>query len=347
MSKVISVAVAGAGRMGRHHARLYAGMADVRLVGILDPDQPRAAQLAQEFKCQAFASVAEMLAGPDVPGAVTIAAPTIHHRALAEALLPEKISLLIEKPLAPSLADAQAIVDLAKKHGCVLQVGHSERFNPVVQALNAHQLSPQFVEVHRISPMTFRSIDVGVVLDLMIHDIDIVHHFVRSPVKSVAAVGVNVIGKFEDVANARIVFANGCVANLTASRLALKTERKMRLFSPTAYVSVDYHKKSGVIIRRTANEQQLALVQQKVAAGEVAELTDLNYAELVNYEPLQVHDNEPLRLEIEAFIKAIRTGDQPPVTGEDGCFAVDVATRIMESIAEHEWQATQPGMGQR
>ncbi len=336
----IPVAVAGAGRMGRHHARIYSGMPNVRIVGIVDPDTARADQLARDFNCAAFSTTAQLLASPVVPVAVTIAAPTIHHRDLAQSLLPHGVSLLIEKPLAPTLEDAQAIVNLAAAHDCVLQVGHSERFNPVVQALNAHQLAPQFVEVHRISPMTFRSIDVGVVLDLMIHDIDIVHHFVRSPVKSVAAVGVNVIGKCEDVANARIVFANGCVANLTASRLALKTERKMRLFSPTAYVSVDYHKKAGVIIRRTANQEQLALVQRKVAAGEVAELTDLNYTELVNYEQLQVHDNEPLKLEIESFIHAVRTGSPPPVTGEDGCFAVDVATRIMESIAEHGWQTT-------
>ncbi len=342
--KPMRVAVAGAGRMGRHHARIYAGMKDVQLVGIIDPDLPRAAQLAGDFGCKAYADPQELISSPDRPAAVTIAAPTIYHRQIAEVLLPQKISLLIEKPLAPALADARAITTLAAENGCVLQVGHSERFNPVVQALKAHHLAPQFVEVHRISPMTFRSIDVGVVLDLMIHDIDIVHHFVRSPVKSVAAVGVSVIGKYEDVANARIVFGNGCVANFTASRLALKTERKMRLFSPSAYVSVDYHKKSGVIIRRTANQQQLELVQQKIAAGEVAELTDLNYTDLVNYEQLQVQDHEPLRLEIESFIHAVRTGSPPPVTGEDGCFAVDVATRIMESIAEHEWQTTPTGL---
>ena len=333
---VLSVAVAGAGRMGRHHARIYAGEPYCRLVGVCDPDLPRARALAGEFHCPAFASVDDLFAAGILPRAATIATPTIYHRELAEKFLERSVGVLIEKPLAPSLPDAQAIVDLARRYNCVLQVGHSERFNPVVVELNKYRLEPRFVEVHRISPMTFRSIDVGVVLDLMIHDIDIVHHFVRAPVQSVAAVGVCVIGQFEDIANARIVFANGCVANLTASRLALKTERRMRLFSPNAYVSVDYHKKAGVVIRKTANEQQLEMVRRKVASGEVAELTDLNYSQLVKYEPLSVQDREPLMMEIKSFLHAVRTGAVPEVTGADGCFSVDVAARITASIAAHE-----------
>ena len=169
---------------------------------------------------------------------------------------------MIEKPLAPTVVDAQAIVSMARALGRVLQVGHTERFNPAYQALHKYQLKPAFIEVHRISPMTFRSINVGVVLDMMIHDIDIVNNLVKCPVTDVRAVGVAVVSQFEDIANARLTFANGCVANLTASRLALRTERKMRLFSQSAYVSVDYQKKAGAVITKTANEKELERVSQ-------------------------------------------------------------------------------------
>jgi len=329
----IHVAVAGAGRMGTHHARIYSQIEGCRLVGVCDHHRERAQKLSQEYGCRAFESVEELLNSGETLHAATVAVPTVSHREVAEKFLTSDVDLLIEKPLAPDVADARAIISAAEKNHRVLQVGHSERFNPVVRALAGYELEPRFVEVHRISPMTFRSIDIGVVLDMMIHDIDIVNYFVRSEVKSVAAAGVAVLGKFEDVANARIVFANGCVANLTASRLALKTERKMRLFSPNAYISVDYQKKAGVVIRKTANEQQLEMVRKKIAAGEVADLTDLNYTELVNYEQLQIQDTEPLRVEIESFLKTVRTRRRPEVSGQDGLFAVDVATRITEAIA--------------
>ena len=330
------VAVVGAGRMGRHHARNYRQIPHCRLIAVVDGDPARAQAAAQEFGCRAYGTAAELLASAERPDAVSIAVPTIYHRSVAEEFLAGGVHILVEKPLASTPQDACAIVELARHRGCVLQVGHSERFNPVVRALNSYQLHPQFLEVHRISPMTFRSIDVGVVLDMMIHDIDIVHHFVRSPVQSVAAVGVSVIGRCEDVANARLVFANGCVANLTASRLAMKTERRMRLFSPDAYVSVDYQKKSGVVIQRRANATELGKIREKVLAGQIADLSDLNYPDLVNYDQLAVDDREPLRVELESFLHAIRNASTPEVTGEDGCVAVEVATRIMESIADHQ-----------
>jgi predicted dehydrogenase len=272
--------------------------------------------------------------------AASVAVPTVHHRAAAEAMLPAGVDLLIEKPLAQSVADAQAIVDLARTHGRILQVGHTERFNPVYRALKKYQLTPAFVEVHRISPMTFRSIDVGVVLDMMIHDIDIVNTLVKHPVTEVRAVGVGVIGKHEDLANARITFSNGCVANLTASRLALRTERKMRLFSPNGYASVDYQKKAGAVITKTANEKQLAHVRKEVAEGRLTDLQQINYQEYVKYEDLLIEDREPVKAELENFLEAIRTRGTvlPEVTGEDGLAAVDIATRITKCIGEHKWQ---------
>ncbi len=340
-SRVLNAAVIGAGRMGRHHARIYRQLPTANLLTVVDPDLAAAQRLAEEFNCRALADIDQLLALAEPLHAASIATPTVTHRAIAETLAPHGVHLLIEKPLAPNLADAEAIVELARRNNCVLQVGHSERFNPVVLALRQYPLAPQFIEVTRISPMTFRSIDIGVVLDMMIHDIDIVHHLVRSPVKSVAAVGVNVIGKYEDVANVRLGFANGCVANLTASRLALKTERRMRLFSPDCYVSADYQKKAGVVIRRTANEAELEMVRAKMAANETADLSQIDYTKLVNYEELAVEDREPLRMELESFLNSILTGAEPEVTGSDGCSAVDIAMRITESIAEHQWQINQ------
>ena len=335
----LQVAVIGAGRMGGHHARIYASLPEAKLVGIVDTDAARAAALAQQYGVGAFTSVEALLAACPELQAVSISTPTIYHRALAELLLDREIDTLIEKPLAPTLGDAQALVALARRNKRVLQVGHSERFNPVVRALSKHKLDPRFIEVHRISPMRFRSVDIGVVLDLMIHDIDIVHHFVRSPVASIAAVGVAVIGRHEDVANARIVFANGCVANITASRLAMKTERRMRLFSPDAYVSVDYQKKAGVVITKTANQAQLDILQQQLAAEEVPDLSNLDYTELVHVDQLEIDDQEPLKLQLQSLLHAVRTRGEPVVSGEDGAFAVDVATRITEAIAQHQWTA--------
>lgn len=332
----LRVAVAGVGRMGRHHARVYGEIPACRLVGVCDPDESSARKAGDDFGCPAFPSVQEMLESVEVDAA-SIVAPTARHRAVAEYLLPAGVDVLVEKPLAPSAEDARAIVLLARLHGAVLQVGHTERFNPALVALRPYELNPRYIDVQRISPMTFRSIDIGVVLDLMIHDLDIVQHLVRSAVTNLAAVGVSVVGEHEDIANARLVFANGCVANLTASRLALKTERKMRLFSPNAYVSVDYQRKSGVVIRRTANEDELARVRQKVAAGEFADLTQLNYPELVKYEELTVVDREPLRVELEAFLESVRTRTKPEVTGDDGLIAVDLAAQICQAISEHRW----------
>jgi predicted dehydrogenase len=333
----VKVAVVGVGRMGQHHARVLKGLAGAELVAVCDVRPEYAAKIAAQHGCRGFASVEEMLAAGLGVRAATIAVPTVGHLAVAQVLLPAGVDVLIEKPLAPSVADGQAIVALARAHGRLVQVGHTERFNPAYRALQKYDLHPQFVEVTRISPMTFRSIDVGAVLDMMIHDLDIVLHLVGAAVTDVQAVGVSVIGRFEDIANARLGFANGCVANLTASRLALKTERKMRLFSPTAYVSVDYHKKSGAVITRTANEEQLERVRTQVRSGQVADLSQLNYPELVKYEDLQIVEVEPLQAEQESFLHAVRTRCVPEVSGEAGLAAVEVATRIQASIAAHQW----------
>lgn len=335
------VAVVGVGRMGLHHARVYSEMPECRLVAVCDSDLACAKKAAEQFHCAAFDGVDAMLAAGAPVKAASIVVPTNSHRAVAEVLLRGGVDILVEKPLAFDLADARAIVAEAKAQDRILQVGHTERFNPALLALGSYELKAKYIDVQRISPMTFRSIDIGVVLDLMIHDLDIVQHLVRAPVTDVAAVGVCVVGPHEDIANARLTFANGCVANLTASRLALKTERKMRLFSPDAYVSVDYHRKSGVVIRRTANEDELKRVRKKVEAGDFADLRELNYPELVKYEELTVVDREPLRSELESFVDAVRHRREPVVTGQDGCIAVDLAGRICAAILGHRWEGAQ------
>jgi predicted dehydrogenase len=342
MTDLINAVVIGVGRMGQHHARNYARIPGYTLLGVVDQKPENARKAAAAYNCKAFQSVDELLNfahETKIPiHAASIAVPTMHHRAAAEKLMAVGADVLIEKPLAPTVADAASLVETAKKHGRILQVGHTERFNPAYRALKKYQLKPAFIEVHRISPMTFRSIDVGVTLDMMIHDIDIVNNLVHSPIKDVTAVGVAVIGQFEDIANARLTFKNGCVANLTASRLALRTERKMRLFSPTAYVSVDYQKKAGAVITKTANEKELEHVRREVKEGRITDLMELNYAELVKYEDLVIEEIEPVRAQLENFQHAIRTRTPPEVTGEDGLAAVDIAARIAQCITQHTWE---------
>ena len=249
----LPVAVFGCGRMGRLHARVYSEMPSVRLAGVYDRDEAVAAETAQLYGGEVFKSPQEAVGKVK---AATVAVPTVAHLEVAGPLLENGVACLIEKPLAKDAAEGRAIVELAAKHRALVQVGHIERFNPAVRSLRKLDIRPRFIEVTRISPLTFRSIDVGVVLDVMIHDIDIVLSLAGSTVERVDAQGVSIIGggtggrPVEDICSARLTFANGCVANLTASRLALKTERRLRVFSPEAYVSLDYQKKYGILVRR-------------------------------------------------------------------------------------------------
>jgi len=211
-------------------------------------------------------------------------------------------------------------------------VGHIERFNPAIRAMSRLQIHPRFLEVTRISPMTFRSIDVGVVLDMMIHDIDIVLNLAESTVSKIDAVGVSVIGEVEDICNARLTFANGCVANLTASRLAMRTDRRMRVFCTDAYVSIDYQKRHGTVIRRGGNIDAIRQAVAQIRSGQIEDLSQLNYKDLVHIEELQIDDVEPLRAQLDAFVDTVRNGSRPVVSAEDGLHAVEVAQRIVKII---------------
>jgi predicted dehydrogenase len=316
--------------MGRLHARVYSEMPGIKLVGVHDVIEDAAAAVADSFSCRAFKSADELISQVN---AITIAVPTVSHTDLAHACLSRGVACLIEKPLAKNVQDARRIAADAKRYGIPAMVGHIERFNPVMRAVSRLEIRPRFIEVIRISPMTFRSIDVGVVLDMMIHDIDIVLRLAESKVAKIDAIGVSVIGDVEDICNARLTFENGCVANMTASRLALKTERRMRLFSPDAYVSLDYQKRYGLVARRSENVQAIREAAHKIRSGEIADLSELNYADIVHVEELQIDDIEPLRAELESFIAAIKDRTTPEVSVEDGLAALETATRIVESIA--------------
>ncbi len=334
--RTLRCGVVGGGRMGRHHARLYAQSEGVELVGVADQDLARAAGLCEEQGGKAFASVVELLdAGIDC---LTVSTPTVTHRAIVEQALARRVHCLVEKPLASSESEARAIADAARASGCVLQVGHVVRYDPVMRAVRAVPgVTPRFVEMDRISPMTFRSVDVGVVLDMMIHDLDLLVMLFGGEPEEIHANAVCVLGEAEDVCNARLVFPRGAdgirpVANVTASRLGLKTERKLRIISEDAYISADFVERKGRVVRKTANQQQLDEVRAQLAAG--ADLSGVDYMSLVADEPLHVVPGEPLRLQLDDFLRAVRTGTRPEVDAEAGFASVRTAERIVASARE-------------
>lgn len=333
MSQPLPVAVIGAGHMGRHHVRIYSQMPSVKLAAVIDMNVERAKALAEPLGVP-YADALKPEHG-DI-AAVTVAVPTVKHLAVAKPLLERGVGVLIEKPLAPNVAEAEEIAALAARHNAVVQVGHTERFNPAVRAVERLGIRPKFIETHRISPFTFRSADVGVVFDMMIHDIDILLHLVRREVTNVDAVGVNVLGPHEDIANARVSLAGGAVANLTASRLALKTERKLRIFSEDAYISLDYQKKTGIAVRRDKNLDVLKLARER-NLEDLSQLAGLDFGKMVQVEPLAIDDKDALGAELETFIESVRRRQRPPVSVEDGVAAVRLATRIVDAIGARDW----------
>jgi predicted dehydrogenase len=330
----LRTAVVGAGKMGAIHARVLAALPQSRLAAIVDTDREKAEALARQYGCQYFAEARDITGSVD---AVTIAAPTVAHAALAEVFLEKGVPVLIEKPLAASVEEGRRIVELARRRNVIAAVGHSERCNPVVQAMKRLQIQPRFIEASRISPYSFRSTDIGVVLDVMIHDIDIILSLAASKVRKVDAFGVAVIGEHEDICNARLVFENGCVANITASRVALKTERKVRVFSRQAYLSLDYFKKEGVIIKASPNVDVVKWIRERQQAGDF-DFSGVNWTELLHIEQLNIDDKEPLRLEQESFLKAVADKSaRPEVTAEEGLAAMLCADLILQSLRQNKW----------
>jgi len=258
---------------------------------------------------------------------------------IARIFIEKNIPVLIEKPLALSVTEGKEIVSLAEKHGTIVAVGHSERCNPVVQAMKRLDIEPKFIEAHRVSPYPFRSTDIGVVMDVMIHDIDIILSIASSRAKKVDAVGIGVIDRDkEDICNARITFENGCIANVTASRLALKTERKVRVFSRQAYLSLDYLRKTGTVIKADTNNIEVVNKIRKLKDTGKFNILNTDWTNLVHYERLQIDDKEPLRLEQESFLRAVADkSSKPEVCAEEGLAAMVCAEKILTSLKQHRW----------
>jgi predicted dehydrogenase len=316
--------VIGVGVFGRNHARIYKELElqgePVRLLGVVDPDTNRADAVAREFACKAFGSVQQLLTTHSEVQAASIAVPTVHHLAVARELMNAGVDVLIEKPLATSLAEADELVKLAAAHKRVAQVGHLERFNPAVRATLPILTQPMFFEVHRLSVFTPRSLDVDVVLDLMIHDLDIVLAFAKSPVKEVRAVGLPILSGKVDIANVRLEFESGCIANFTASRVSTERVRKLRFFQPKQYVSIDY-------------SRQEVLVFTVESGGATAANPSVNPQ--IGVAKPAVATEEPLHAELKAFLRCVRERSAPEVSLDEGRRALSLALEILTAIRDH------------
>ena len=335
MISKIRVAVLGAGSLGKEHARIYAQLAangQVDLAGVYDVEPETARKVAEKCQTRAFGSLDEASAASD---AVSIVTPTSTHYALAKAFIEQGKHVLVEKPMTDQLSQAAELVELAREKGTVLQVGHVERFNPVFRYLQEAATEPRFIEAHRLSPFPARSTDIGVVLDLMIHDLDVVLAFVKSPVVNVDAVGIPVLSASEDIANARLRFANGCVANLTASRVSPERMRKIRVFSggdQPSYLSLDYRAQEGFIYRLArAGEKESSFLKKLLVAKETAIVSEFAGKRIVR-EPVPVEKDEPLQLELRSFVECVRAHGIPVVSGESARRALDLAFEITRKI---------------
>ncbi len=308
------VGVIGVGSLGQHHARVYTELPGAVLVGVADADAARAGEIAGRHRVAAFGDYRDLLKEIQ---AVSIVVPTSLHYAVARDCLEAGVHVLVEKPIAATPDQAREMVALARSNKLVMQVGHIERFNPAVRAASGFIDSPKFVEVTRIAPYAARGTDVPVVLDLMIHDIDIILSFVRSDLEAVSAIGFSLVSDKEDIANARLEFADGCVANVTSSRISIKRERKIRFFQRNAYINIDYMKPEARIY---------------TLKGEPRGALDL--AKMVEIKEPRLDRVEPLKAELESFVNCVKGGKDPLVTGEDGLRALEVAGRILEAMSE-------------
>jgi predicted dehydrogenase len=306
----IRTAVIGVGYLGRFHAQKYATLEDSDLVAVADADKQARDRVAEEVSCRAVSDYRDLLGQVD---AVSIATPTPLHFPIARDCLEQGVHVLVEKPITQTLAEGRELVEIAERSGKILQVGHLERFNEAILALEGTLGTPRFIESHRLAPFKERGTDVNVVLDLMIHDIDLIQSLVGTPIESIDAVGTSVFSDGLDIANARIRFAGGCVANTTASRVSMKMERKLRLFQDDAYVSIDLQQKILTLVR-------------KPPAGAAATPGQ------VSIEERSYEQGDALKMEIEAFLRSIREGRPPVVSGRDGLQALETAIRITEMV---------------
>lgn len=317
----IRCGVAGVGSLGQHHARIYSTLPGAELAGIYEENDARAAEICAKFNCRRFATIEEL---GDECDAVSVVVPTDRHAEVALPLLAKKTHLLIEKPICASLEEAEAVLTAARENGCIVQVGHIEHFNPVMAFLEKQVDHPQYLTAERLAPYQPRGTEVGVVLDLMIHDIGIVLALIKSPIAKIDSVGVNVLSKTEDIANARIQFENGCVANLSASRMSLKKAREIRVFQDNAYLSLNFMEQKGHLVKKSdiiayGLKMKIGLVK----AGDVSSIP---------VKEIPIEKGEPLALELASFVESVAKAQQPKVGAALGKSALEVAITITEQI---------------
>jgi len=338
--KPLRLAVIGAGRLGGFHAQKAAAREDVALIGVADPVAEQRQCVAAQCGCRAVTDYQNLIGEID---AAIVAAPTFLHRQIGLELLASGVHVLMEKPLAPTSQDAQDLVSAARANRVVLQVGHVERFNPAFTASAAHLRDAKYIEAVRASGFTFRSTDVGVVLDLMIHDIDLVLSVVRSPVRRVDAVGFSVIGGHEDVANARLEFENGTVASLAASRVSYDPVRRMSVWTNRAYSSIDFASRETSIVRPSEALLQRQFDVDSLTTEEIDHYRTHLFEEHLPCETLQSEPIDALAAELNDFVESLLTSRQPRVTGEHGAAAVELAERVLLEIESHRWDGTADG----
>jgi len=325
----LRAAVVGVGHLGKEHARVYANLDDVELVAVCDNNEKQAKAVAKKWRTDVLTDFQTLRGEVDL---VSVVVPTIYHFDVASFFLEQGVPCLVEKPMTPDLEQAKQLVAIAEKAGATLQVGHIERFNPAFIAVRELPLEPKFIECHRLGPFSFRSTDIGVVMDLMIHDLDIVLHLARADVQSVDSVGVNVISESEDIANARVRFTNGCVANINASRISAKKMRKIRIFSPDSYVSIDCQAREALIYRKGENFDQARAKLGEIDLTKITDLTKFLFNKFLKIDKMKLDDEEPLKKEIEAFVHAVKTGERPIVTGQDAMRAIALAEQIVKGF---------------
>jgi predicted dehydrogenase len=337
----LRVAVVGVGHLGKEHARILKGLPGVELVAVVDVNNDQAQAIAKKLDCLAFTSHRPLLQLAD---AVVVAVPTVYHHAVAAEFLRSRIPILVEKPLAANLEQAESLVGLARAHETMLQVGHIERFNPAWEKLEALSFQPKYVECERLGAFTGRSGDVGVVLDLMIHDLDLVAALVRSPLTSCMALGMSIFGEPEDIATVQVSFADGCVAKLTASRVSAAPKRTMRIWSPEGFLEIDFAKKTLSLMQPSESVRHHGLDMRKLDQASRTALKEQLFGRHLEVMELASSDGpDGLTRELQEFVTCVRNGSQPRVRGEEGLEALRLASQVLASLQSHAWQCSEAG----
>ena len=338
--KRLRTAVVGVGHLGKEHARILSTLPEVELVGVADVVADQAQAVASRCGTRAFTDFQSLVSQVD---AAVIAVPTAHHVTAAAAFLKRGLAVLVEKPLAADLRQAEELVELARREHALLQVGHIERFNPAFEEITRRTFVPRFLDAERLGGFTGRSTDIGVVLDLMIHDLDLILTLVRAPVRTVEAVGVSVFGGHEDVADARLTFTNGCVAHLRASRASYAASRRMNIWSAEGFIAADWGQRHVTLVQPSVHVRRHGLDVRQLDPEARARLREDLFGQHLEVLELNRHSGDPLTLELQSFVHAARHGTRPRVSGEDGLAAIALATEILAKLKQHAWTGDPSG----